>query len=330
MTNILIIGGSRFSGHFATDYALSRGHKITLFNRGISNPDVPAGAEQISGDRDADIDRLRGGQWDAVIDTCGFVPRIVHKSAEMLKDMVGQYLYISSISAYDSPLPLNGDEDAPLATLADPSVEEVTGETYGGLKVLCERVVQETFGERSTVVRPGLIVGPRDQTYRFNYWVGRVARGGEVLSPGKPGDPVQFIDARDLGEWLIRLVENHTTGVFNATGPAETLGMGQFLEATCQALGADASFSWVDEDFVLAHEVQPWSELPLWIPGEEASHNTVSVRRAIAAGLTYRPLTETIRSTREWMQAHPGQPPADGTLSAEKEAGILKEWRERA
>ena len=330
MSSILIIGGSRFSGRFAAEYALSRGHALTLFNRGQSSPDVPSGAEHIGGDRDADIDLLRGRRWDAVIDTCGYVPRVVRKSAELLKESAGQYIFISSISAYADPFPPNGDEDAPLATLDDPTVEDIGGGNYGGLKVLCERVVQDVFGERSTVVRPGLIVGPRDQTYRFNYWVARIAKGGEVLAPGQPADPVQFIDARDLGEWLIRLAEAHTTGVFNATGPAETLSMGAFLETSRQALGSDASFSWVDSDFVLAREVQPWSELPVWLPGPDAAIHTTSIKRALAAGLTHRPLADTIRATHEWMQAHPGNPSSDGTLTADKEASILAEWHSRA
>lgn len=329
MANILIIGGTRFSGYFATEYALARGHKVTLFNRGQSNPDGFPAAEHLRGDRDVQIDLLRGRQWDAVIDTCGFVPRVVRKSAELLKDQVGQYLFISSISAYASPLPLNGDEDAPLAALADPTVEEVAGETYGGLKVLCEQVIQETSGERSTVVRPGLIVGPRDLTHRFNYWVGRVAQGGEVLAPGKPDQPVQVIDACDLGEWLIRLIETRTMGVFNAIGPAERLGMGPFLETSCETLGSSAIFTWVDEDFLLKREVQPWSELPVWLPGPDGNLHTSSNRRAIDAGLTFRPLSDTIRATHDWMQAHPDKPSPAGTLTADKEAQLLKEWHTR-
>jgi len=330
MSSILIIGGSRFSGRFAAEYALSRGHTLTLFNRGKSSPDVPSGAEQISGDRDANIDLLRNRRWDAVIDTCGYVPRVVRKSAELLKESAGQYIFISSISAYADPFPPNGNEDAPLAMLADPTIEDIGGGAYGGLKALCEGVVQEVFAGRSTIVRPGLIVGPRDQTYRFNYWVARVATGGEVLAPGKPADPVQFIDARDLGEWLIHLVEVHAAGVFNATGPAETLSMGAFLETARQALDSKASFTWVDDDFVLAHEVQPWSELPVWLPDPDATIHTASIQRALAAGLTHRPLADTVRATHEWMQAHPGSPSSEGTLTADKEASILAEWHSRA
>jgi 2'-hydroxyisoflavone reductase len=328
-SSILIIGGSRFSGHFATNYALSRGHKVTLFNRGKSSPEVPAGVEHISGDRDADIELLRGRTWDAVIDTCGYVPRVVRKSADLLKESVGHYIFISSISVYADPIVQNGDEDAPLASLADPSVEEVTGETYGGLKVLCEQVVQEVFSGRSTIVRPGLIVGPRDQTYRFNYWVERIARGGEMIAPGKPENPVQLIDARDLGEWLVRLAETPTTGVMNATGPADRLTWETFFTTSRQSLGSDTSFTWVDDDFLLQHEVQPWSELPVWLPGPDGNVHTCSIDRALAAGLTFRPLADTIQATREWMQSHPNQPPADGTLAGEKEARILAEWHAR-
>ena len=330
MSSILIIGGSRFSGHFAAEYALSRGHRLTLFNRGQSDPNAPAGAEHISGDRDADIEKLRGRKWDAVIDTCGYVPRVVRKSAELLKDAVGQYIFISSISAYADPIPPNADEDAPLATLADPTVEQVTGETYGGLKALCERVVQEVFAGRSTIVRPGLIVGPRDASYRFNYWVARVAKGGKVLAPGQPDAPVQFIDARDLGEWLIRLAEARTAGVFNAIGPAARLSMGTFLDTARAALGSDAAFTWLDEGFLLARQVQPWSELPVWLPGADGNLHTSSNRRAIAAGLTFRPLADTVQSTHAWMQAHPGDPSPEGTLTAERESSLLAEWHSQS
>ena len=330
MATILIIGGTRFSGYFATQYALARGHTVTLFNRGQSNPEGFPAAEHLRGDRDSDLDPLRGQRWDAVIDTCGYVPRVVRKSAELLRDQVGQYIFISSISAYADPYALNSDETAPLATLADPTVEEIGGAAYGGLKVLCERVVQEVFGERSTVVRPGLIVGPRDLTYRFNYWVGRIAQGGEVLAPGRPDQPVQFIDARDLGEWLIRLVEARTMGVFNAIGPAERLEMGPFLETSCETLGSSATLTWVDEDFLLKREVQPWSELPVWLPGPDGNMHTSSNRRATGAGLTFRPLGDTVRATHEWMKAHPDKPSPAGTLTADKESQILKEWHARS
>ncbi len=324
---ILFLGGTRFMGYFAAKYALARGHEVTLFNRGKSAPDAFPQAEQIVGDRDADIKRLRGRQWDAVIDTSGYVPRIVHKSAEVLADAVSQYLFVSSISAYAEPFTPGQDETAPLEVLADPTTEDVSAH-YGGLKALCERIVQDAQGKRTLIVRPDVFVGPRDHTGRFDYWVRRVAKGGEMLAPASPDLPLQFIDARDLGEWMIRLVETQTTGIFNAVGPKQPLTWGEFLDTCKSVSGSDVYFTWVAEKFLLDHNVAPWQDLPLWLPEESKAGHMISNRRAIAADLTYRPLTETVTDTLNWLNED--MPAAlerqRNALSGEREQALLQEW----
>ena len=327
MAKILIIGGTRFMGYFATAFALERGHTVTLFNRGLSNPDAFPAAETLRGDRDTDVDLLRGRRWDAVIDTSGYVPRIVRKSTELLKDVVERYVFVSSISVYTDITAPGGDESLPVRTLTDPTVEEITGETYGGLKVLCEQVVENTLPGRALIVRPGLIVGPRDPTDRFDYWVRRVAQGGEVLVPGTPDYPVQGIDARDLGEWIVRMVEGQGTGTYNAVGPSQK--MITLLDTTKQVSGSDARYTWVDEKFLLEHNVSPWENLPLWAKEEGKAYSLVSAARAVAAGLTFRPLEETVRGSLDWQNAHPELVKArSGPITPEREQSLLREWHE--
>lgn len=326
MAKMLIIGGTRFLGYFIAETALERGHEVTLFNRGQSDPEAFPQAEHIRGDRDTDIGLLAGRRWDAVVDTSGYFPRIVGKSAQLLADLVPHYTFVSSISAYDGPMPDGVDEDAPLQTLEDPTVEEVRGDTYGGLKVLCEQVVQEAYPGRALIVRPTLIVGPRDPTDRFRYWVRRIAQGGEVLAPARPDRPVQLIDVRDLAAWIVSMAENGTTGVFNGVGPAQPLTMGELLEVTRDALHSDVTFTWVDEKFLLEHEVAPWSELPVWVPEDLIALHRTHNERALAAGLQMRPLEDTVRATHEWMQANPDRSQSAGTLTPEREQELLREW----
>jgi 2'-hydroxyisoflavone reductase len=326
MAKILILGGTRFMGYFATEYALARGHEVTLFNRGQSNPDIsdtfPA-MRHIRGDRTnlADLDQLRAGNWDTVIDTSGYVPRLVGETAMRLANSVQRYIFISSISVYNDIPAAGTDEDGALQTLADPTTEDTSGAFYGGLKVLCEQVVNSTLPGRSLIIRPGLMVGPRDPTDRFGYWVRRTAAGGELLAPGKFDFPVQFIDARDLGEWVIRLSETQQTGTYNATGLP--LPIAQLLETCQQVTASDSRLTWVDEAFLLAHNVEPWSELPLWLPDADRGHNLVSSQKAITAGLTYRSIVDTVQATRDWLLAHPARLT---TLNATREAELLHEW----
>lgn len=331
---LLILGGTKFLGRAAAEAALARGHELTLFNRGETNAGLFPDAEKLRGDRDGDLTALEGRHWDAVIDPSGYVPRVVRASAELFA--VDHYVFVSSISVYaDTSQPV--DEESALRELADPATENVH-EHYGELKVACERAVTETFPDAHTHVRPGLIVGPHDPTDRFTYWPRRAARGGDVLVPGRPGRQVQIIDVRDLADWLVRIAENKTTGTFNATGPVPPVTMGEVVDVCARVAGSDASFTWVDEQFLLEREVGPWMELPLWLPEsdpEAAYFLRVDVSRATAAGLTFRPLADTVVDTLAW--ASTSDEPATGTvampgvedvgMNPEKERRLLEEWR---
>lgn len=321
---LLMLGGTKFVGRHLVEAALARGHELTLFHRGRTNPELFSELEVIRGDRDHDLDRLAGRSWDAVIDTSGYLPRLVSASARRLSETVERYVFISSISVYGTGVSPGADETTPVLSLGDPTIEVVNGETYGPLKVLCEAAIEAELPGRALHVRPGLIVGPEDPTDRFTYWPCRVARGGEVLAPGDPRQPVQFIDARDLAAWIVRQVEAKATGVYNATGPREALGMGAFLEACRAALGKDARFTWVDEAFLLEREVRPFSELPLWMPAAQAGFSAISSRKAQEAGLTYRPLAETIQETATSRQGR-GEEWQAGMASG-REQELLAAW----
>jgi len=325
--NILILGGTKFLGRHLVESALSRGHEVTLFNRGRTNPNLFPQLETIIGDREHDIAKLTGRAWDAVIDVAGYVPRIVRLSATGLERSGGRYVFISSISAYASLAKAGVNESDPLATMADESIEEITGETYGPLKVLCEKVVQETFGgERALIIRPGLIVGPHDGTDRFTYWTQRVARGGDVFAPDRPDVLTQIIDVRDLAEFIIKLIEDNAGGVFNATGPDYELNFGTLLETCKQVSGSDAQFKWTSLDFMTQNNVAPWSDMPAYIPdvGEDAEFAKVDVSKAIKAGLKFRPLQETVRDTLAWANTRPVDHEWRAGLQEERERELLK------
>jgi 2'-hydroxyisoflavone reductase len=334
---LLLLGGTKFLGRAAADEALRRGHELTLFNRGETNPELFPEAEHLHGDRDGGLDALRGRTWDAVIDPSGYVPRVVRASAELLRDAVEHYVFVSSVSVYRDFSRPGFDESAPRIKLEDPAVEEVM-EYYGGLKALCEDVVSDVFPGRSANVRAGLIVGPHDPTDRFTYWPTRVARGGEVLAPGRPDRPVEFVDARDLGAWLVTLAEQRTGGDFNATRSGLTFA--DVLDSCRRVSGADATVTWVDEPFLLDREVGQWMELPLWIAESDtewAHMQEADVSRALAAGLMSRALDETVGDTLAWAQSREGRGPgtaamgsAEGVgLAPEKEAELLAEWHSR-
>ena len=327
---ILIIGGTRFLGRHLVHSALGRGHEVALFNRGLTNPDLFPQVETILGDREKDLAQLSGREWDAVIDTCGYVPRIVHLSALGLEGSVGRYVFISSISAYAGFSTVGIDESDPVGKMEDETVEEITGETYGPLKVLCEKVVQDTFDEGALIIRPGLIVGPYDPTDRFTYWPVRVARGGDVLAPEEPAAPVQIIDARDLSDFIIKLIEEDASGIFNATGPDYGLTMGAMLETCKQVSDSDADFKWASVELLGRHEVAPWSDMPVWIPNteEDAGFSRVDISKAIKAGLKFRPLEETVRDTLEWVATRPSDREWRAGLSAEKEEKVLAALKE--
>ncbi len=335
--DLLILGGTVFLGRHLVGAALAAGHQITLFNRGRHGAELFPQVEKLRGDRDGGLDALAGRRWDAVIDTCGYVPRLVRASAELLAGSVAHYTFISSISVYRDLDQASVDESSPVGILADPTVEEITGETYGPLKALCEQAAEAAMPGRVLDVRPGLIVGPYDPTDRFTYWPWRVAQGGAVLAPGRPQRPIELIDARDLAGWILRMVEAQRTGIFNATGPEHELIMGDMLATCQQAIGSNARFTWVDEAFLLAHGVTPWSELPLWLPESDNGVMAVDCRQSIAAGLAFRPLAETVQDTLAWLRAD--RAPLAGDLSAielragmarAREAELLAAWRNRA
>lgn len=331
--DILILGGTMFLGRALVEAAQARGHRVTLFNRGRTNPELYPEVEKLHGDRKTDLSLLSGRRWDAVIDTSGYQPGDVRASTGLLANAVEQYIFISSISVFADFREIGMDENAPLAQLpegTDPDAP-VTGETYGALKALCEQAAEESMPGRVLVIRPGLIVGPHDPTDRFTYWPCRVAQGGEVLAPDKPQLPTQFIDARDLAEWTVRMVENRQLGIYNATGPAAPLPMGDLLEACRQASSSDAHFTWVNEAFLLKNQVQPWSQLPLWLPEsspEYAGMQQVSIRKALAAGLTFRPLEDTIRDTLAWASNRPKDHTWRAGLSREQETALLQKFRQ--
>jgi 2'-hydroxyisoflavone reductase len=288
--------------------------------------------EKLRGDRDGGLGALEGRRWEAVVDTSGYVPRVVRASAELLADSVERYIFISSISVYSDVSVPGVSEISPVGKLKDETVEEVTDEAYGPLKALCEQAVEEAMPGRALVMRPGLIVGRYDPTDRFTYWPHRVAQGGEVLAPGKPEARVQFIDARDLAEWTVRMVEVQGAGTFNATGPDYALTMGRLLEECKAVSGSDARFVWVDEKFLLHRDVRPWMELPIWVPDAEEyrGFHAVSVDKAIQAGLTFRPLAETVRDTLKWDATRPPDHEWRAGMKPERERELLREWRARS
>jgi 2'-hydroxyisoflavone reductase len=331
---VLVLGGTKFLGRAAVEAAAARGHEVTLFNRGQTNPGLFPELEHVAGDRDGGLDALAGREWDAVIDPSGYLSRVVRASAESLRGAVGHYVFVSTISVYAFPLPPGYDESAPRGTLAE-ATEEVTGESYGPLKAQCEDAVREVFAGAFTNVRAGLIVGPHDPTGRFTYWPVRAARGGEVLAPGDPARQVQLVDVRDLGAWLVHAAEERVVGDFNATGPASALSMGELLETCVAATGSTAQLVWVPDGFLLDRGAGPWMELPLWLAPEDEPILQADVSRALTAGLRFRPLAQTVADTLAW--ASGDGPPALTTVGSsgeagmrpEREAELLAAWRAR-
>lgn len=325
---ILILGGTGFIGPHQVRYAQERGHTVTLFNRGKTNPEIfkdTKSVETIQGDRNGGLSALAGRKWDVVLDTSGYVPRLVRDAAVALKDVATRYVFISSVSVYrDMTKPL--DEESPTAELpagTDPTIEKVDEKTYGPLKVLCEREVQAAFGKRALIVRPGYIVGPRDKSDRFTYWPLRVARGGDVLAPGTAEDPVQVIDVRDLGDWLVTLMVQGDGGLFNAVGPRGVLTMGQLLAACKAVTKSDARFVWMGADALQAAGIL--DKIPIWVPPSDIGMSKVSTKRAVERGLTYRSLESTLRDTLAWFRTLPADRQAKlrAGLSPQEEATAL-------
>ena len=319
-----MIGGTAFVGRHFAARALAAGHELTLFNRGRTNPGLFPEAERIRGDRDGGLASLAGRSWDAVLDTCGYVPRVVGDSARLLADAVDRYAFVSTLSVHPDDVEPGATEDAPLFDPAPPDVESVTDTTYGPLKVACERAVASALADRALIVRPGLIVGPDDPTDRFTYWVRRVADGGEVLAPAPPGYRVQFIDVRDLAALMLGLLEGGTGGVFSAIAPPVPLG--DLLETCRSVSGSDASCTWVPAPFLREQGVEPWSDLPLWLPDDPGA-NEFDPARVLAAGLAPRSTEETVRDTLTWDRARPRAPLQAG-LAPDRERAILAAYRE--
>ncbi len=329
---LLIIGGTRFLGRALVDAARATGHRVTLFNRGRSNPDLFQNIETLTGDRDQDLDKLAGQRWDVVIDTCGYTPGQVLRSASALRESVDRYIFISSLSVYADFKQPGIDETYPVGKLEDESIEEVNGETYGPLKALCEQAAERVMPGRVLVIRPGLIVGPHDLTDRFAYWPHRIAQGGNVLAPGDPGQRISFIDVRDLAAWIVWMAKQKATGIYNADGPGIPLTMGGLLDTCIQVADEEANLVWVSEDFILEEGVTPWSELPLWIPASDpdtAGFSLVDTRKAIAAGLSFRPVSETIRDTLDWLNTRPADHAWRAGLDRAKEVRLLDSWQAR-
>jgi len=337
---LLILGGTQFLGKYIALAALARDHAVTLFNR-ANHPTPHPAVETIVGDRNMDLAKLRGRQWDAVIDTSAYLPRQAREAAEALSGAIDRYVFTSTEAVYADFSQRGIDENGPLATLTDEQLESANnigtnepiklGQLYGPLKALCERTVQEVLPDRTLVIRPGLIVGPDDYTDRLTYWVARVAQGGEVLAPGGPDRFVQFIDVRDVAEFIVRMIERSETGIFNASGPTSTWTMSQVLDACRTASGSDASFTWVDEKFLLQEAVAPWSEMPLWLPDAPDYKGFLFFNsdKAVRAGLQYRPLHETIGDTFAWYRANRSGEKLRAGIDAKRERDLLRKWHEQ-
>jgi 2'-hydroxyisoflavone reductase len=334
---ILILGGTGFTGPFQVRYALRRGHKVTVFNRGRTHPgELPKEAEQLIGDRNGQLDALKGRTWDVVIDNPATLPVWVRDAAQILKGNAERYVFISSTAVYADTSKQGMDETAPLAKYTGADAMKETSASmragnftlFGPLKAQSEAEAEKWFPGKTLVIRPGYIVGPGDESDRFTYWPLRVERGGEVLAPGSPSDPIQIIDARDLAEWTIRMVEQGTVGAFNATGPKSKLAMGRMLSDMKQTTNSDARFTWVDDDFLKAQKII--DDVPIWTStrGSEISYLTTNINKALKHGLTFRPLSDTTKATLEWFhkQTPERQSKMRAGIKPEREAEVLAAW----
>lgn len=325
---ILILGGTGFTGPYQVRYAVERGHSVTVFNRGRRQAELPASVEHLTGDRNGQLDALKGKTWDVVIDVPSTYPRWVRDAATLLKDSAKQYVFISTISVYADTSKPGINESSPLATMPDPTVEEMRH--YGAMKALAEAEAEKAFPGRTTVIRPGLIVGPGDMSDRFSYWPVRIDRGGEILAPGDGTDPVQIIDARDLAEFIIRMAEQGATGIYNATGPRTPLTMAEMLYGIRAVTTSDVKWTWVPADFLREQKVSPWGDMPVWVPGsgDTAGFARVDISKAVAKGLTFRPLADTAEATLAWYKARPAEQRAAlrAGIKPEREAEVLAAW----
>jgi len=340
--NILILGGTGFTGPHQVRYALARGHKLTLFNRGRRPQDWPAEVEELTGDRETgDVESLKGRRWDVCIDNPTSVPHWVRDVGQVLSGQIDHYLFISTLSVYADSATPGQDEDAALAQYSGADIMAETRASlladmslYGPMKAASEAEAHRWFKDITTIIRPGLIVGPGDETDRFSYWPLRIRRGGEILAPGDGRDPVQFIDARDLAEWTIRMAEQRVFGRFNAMGPNFPMGMDQLLYGIHAVTGGAARFNWVPTEFLSEQNVSPWGDMPVWVPGQGDSAGFARHRndRAIARGLTFRPLADSVAATLAWFDAQSAERRATvrAGIKPEREAEVLAAWKGRS
>ena len=326
---ILILGGTGFLGPHLVEDARARGHALTTFNRGKTHPELFPDVEKLRGDRNGQLDALKGRKWDGVIDTSGYVPRIVKMSADLLAPAVKQYVFISSISVYPDDVKPGANESTPVQPLTEPGSEEVR-KHYGALKALCEQAAEAALPGRATNIRPGLIVGPGDPTDRYTYWPARMDRGGDALAPGAGDDPVQYVDVRDLAAWVVQTIERGQVGVFNATGPEKPLTIAAMLSSCRKAASRPATLVWVPEKFLSAQKVSAWDDMPVWT-GAEGGLSQIDCTKAIRAGLRFRSADETAKDTLAFWSGLPEErrkKPRAG-LSPEREQEVLAAWKAR-
>ena len=324
---ILILGGTIFLGRHIVDSALEKGYELTLFNRGQHNPDLFPEIEKIHGDRKTDIDKLKGREWDAVIDTCGYVKSDAVKSTQVLKDTTGKYIFISSLSVYADFKKPGIDESYPVGKIEDEDVEEMNFENYGPLKALCEDVVCKAYPHSHVNARAGLLVGPYDFSDRFTYWVRRVAEGGKILCPGDGNTLIEYIDIRDLADWTLKMAENDSCGTYNATGLDHEYTMREFLEDCRSVSGSDAEFIWADDEFLKENNVAPWTDMPLWLPDSDpefAGFSKINIDKALNDGMTFRKPADTIKATLDWDRTRTDVKEMRAGLKKEREAELIK------
>jgi nucleoside-diphosphate-sugar epimerase len=331
---LLVLGGTRFLGPHTVQYAVDRGHTVTLFNRGRTNPHLFPDLEKLVGDRNDDLSALEGREWDAVIDIPATNPEWVRLSANLLKDAARNYLHISTLSVYSDNSVIGTDEESPVFRPEDVEVAEGERLPYGLAKALAEKEARSAFGEdRAIIVRPGLIVGPGDNTDRFTYWPARIDRGGEVLAPSDGSEYAQIIDARDLGQFIVHLVETQTVGTFNAVGPESRMTMAEMLYGIRAVTTGPVEFTWVAWSFLEEQGLRPWADLPVWVPAvpEMVGFSQFSNARGLAAGLTFRPLADTARDTIAWHKSRPAQERENmrAGLSPNRERELLEMWHAR-
>ncbi len=325
---VLILGGTNFLGPHLVEKLQEHGHKVTLFNRGTQDSSFLNNVERLPGNREGDLEALKNRFWDAIIDTSGHLPRLVEDSSKILAKATNHYTFISTIGVYQDFLALNSDENYPLAKLEDETNEEINEKTYGALKASCEKVIGQYFPHRFLIIRPGLIVGPRDDTNRFAYWPLRLLEGGEILAPGSPQQIIQLIDVRDLAKWIVTRVEQQVTGIYNAIGPLHPLSFEEVLKTGLQLSKNKGELTWVSEDFLIEHKVQDWTELPLWLSYKRQMPGflNINAKKAIEAGLTFRPLIQTLSDIIEWEKQHRKENASLG-IDRKKEQHLLKLWQ---